>query len=169
MKKISVILIITISILFITGCNENNKVISNGTNVSTANMEHKHCTRSGTGDAGITTELSYELYYTGDKLNILSSTEKVIANKETDLDKYQQAYETINSYYKGLKYYDTEVIRGDTSVTRKTTINYDKINIKDLLDIEGEEDNIIENGEAKVEKWISLAKKFGTKCELVEE
>ena len=63
---------------------------------------------------------------------------------------------------------DTEVIRGDTSVTRKTTINYDKINIKDLLDIEGEEDNIIENGEAKVEKWISLAKKFGTKCEEVE-
>ena len=169
MKKISVILIITISIFFITGCNENNKVISNGTNVNTANMEHKHCTRAGTGDAGITTELSYELYYTGDKLNILSSTEKVIANKETDLDKYQQAYETINSYYKGLKYYDTEVIRGDTSVTRKTTINYDKINIKDLLDIEGEEDNIIENGEAKVEKWISLAKKFGTKCELVEE
>ena len=49
-------------------------------------MEHKHCTRAGTGDAGITTELSYELYYTGDKLNILSSTEKVIANKETDLD-----------------------------------------------------------------------------------
>ena len=34
-----------------------------------------------------------------------------------------------------------------------------------LLEIEGEEDNIIENGKAKVEKWLTLAKKFGTECE----
>ena len=26
------------------------------------------------------------------------------------------------------------------------------------------EDNIIENGKAKVDKWLTLAKKFGTKC-----
>ena len=113
--------------------------------------------------------MSYELYYTGDKLNILESTEKVIATKDSDLDTYQQAYEKIDSYYEGLEYYDTEVIRGDTSVTRKATINYDKINIKQLLDIEGEEDNIIQDGEAKVDLWLELAKKFGTKCEVVEE
>ena len=104
--------------------------------------------------------MSYELYYTGDKLNILESTEKVIATKDSDLDTYQQAYEKIDSYYEGLEYYDTEVIRGDTSVTRKATINYD---------IEGEEDNIIQDGEAKVDLWLELAKKFGTKCEVVEE
>ena len=132
-------------------------------------MEHKHCTRSASGTDGVTTELSYELYYTGDKLNILESTEKVIATKDSDLDTYQQAYEKIDSYYEGLEYYDTEVIRGDTSVTRKATINYDKINIKQLLDIEGEEDNIIQDGEAKVDLWLELAKKFGTKCEVVEE
>ena len=68
-----------------------------------------------------------------------------------------------------MDYYDTKVTRGDTSVTRNAIINYDKIDIEKLLEIEGEEDNIIENGEAKVDKWLSLAKKFGTKCELVEE
>lgn len=169
MKKISIIVLAFIFILLLTGCDEENKVISNGKKVSTANMEHKHCTRSGSGSNGVTTELSYELYYTGDRLNILESTEKVIANEDSDLDQYQKAYEQINKYYKGLEYYDTEVIRGDTSVTRNTTINYDKINIKELLSIEGAEDNIIEDGEAKVDKWIELAKKFGTKCEVVEE
>ena len=169
MKKISIIVILFVFVTLITGCEEENKVVSNGENVSTANMEHKHCTRSGSGTSGITTELNYELYYTGDRLNILESTEKVIANKDSDLDQYQKAYEQINKYYNGLEYYDTEVIRGDTSVTRKTTINYDKINIKELLKIEGEEDNIIEKGETKVEKLIALTKKFGTKCEIVEE
>lgn len=169
MKKISIIFITLTFILLITGCDDEKKIVSNGEMVNTANMEHKHCTRSASGSDAITTELSYELYYTGDKLNILESTEKVIATKDEDLDTYQQAYEQIDSYYEGLEYYDTEVIRGDTSVTRKATINYDKINIKQLLDIEGEEDNIIKDGEAKVDLWLELAKKFGTKCEIVEE
>ena len=169
MKRISIILFIMFIGLLATACNKKEQVVSNGEKINTSSMEHKHCTRSASGGAGITTELTYEIYYTGDKLNILESTEKVIANKEEDLDKYQEAYEKINDYYKNLEYYDTEVIRGDTSVTRNATINYDKININKLLEIEGEEDNIIENGEAKVEKWLSLAKKFGTKCELVKE
>ena len=132
MKKISIIFITLAFILLITGCDDENEVVSNGKTVNTANMEHKHCTRSASGTDGVTTELSYELYYTGDKLNILESTEKVIATKDSDLDTYQQ-------------------------------------NIKQLLDIEGEEDNIIQDGEAKVDLWLELAKKFGTKCEVVEE
>ena len=48
-------------------------------------------------------------------------------------------------------------------------INYDKVDIARLLEIEGSEDNIIEDGVAKVDKWLTLAKRFGTKCELVED
>ena len=169
MKKISIILTLIIIVFIITGCEDKNSIVSNGQKVDTSNMEHKHCSRQATGGTGITTELTYELYYTGDRLNVLESSEKVVANKDEDLDTYEQAYEKINEYYKDLDYYDTEVIRGDTSVTRNTTINYDKINIKKLLEIEGSDDNIIEDGEAKVDLWLDLAKKFGTKCELVEE
>lgn len=170
MKKISILLVIIILSLFIvTGCDEKKTVVSNGEKVSTANMEHKHCSRLATGGTGITTELTYEIYYTGDKLNIIESKEKVIANTDEDLDTYEEAFNKINRYYEGLEYYDTEVIRGDTSVTRNATINYDKIDINKLLEIEGSEDNVIENGEAKVDLWLKLAKKVGTKCELVEE
>ena len=71
----------------VTGCDEKKTVVSNGEKVSTANMEHKHCSRLATGGTGITTELTYEIYYTGDKLNIIESKEKVIANTDEDLDK----------------------------------------------------------------------------------
>lgn len=170
MKKISIIISILLIVVVITGCEEKtNVVISNGKKVNTSKMEHKHCTRNGSGGTGITTELSYDIYYTDDVLNVLESVEKVVANKESDLDTYQEAYEKINEYYKDLEYYDTEVIRGDTSVTRTATINYDMIDIDKLLSIEGAEDNIIENGQAKVDLWLDLAKKFGTKCEKVEE
>ena len=169
MKKISIIFITLAFILLITGCDDENEVVSNGKTVNTANMEHKHCTRSASGTDGVTTELSYELYYTGDKLNILESTEKVIATKDSDLDTYQQAYEKIDSYYEGLEYYDQVVTRDENSVTNEITINYDKINMKKLLKIEGEEDNIIKDGKAKLDTWLSLAKKLGTTCKEVEK
>ena len=109
------------------------------------------------------------MYYTGEILNILKSEEKVISSDQDVLTTYENAYKKIHTNYAGLDYYDTEVVRGDTTVTSTITINYDKIDIDKLLAIEGEEDNIIENGEAKVDKWLTLAKKFGTKCEDVTE
>ena len=131
--------------------------------------KHKKCSRTGNAGSGIDVSLNYDLYYTGDILNILHSEEKVVATNESDLDTYEEAYKKIYKNYEGLKYYDAKVERGDTSVTSDLTINYDKIDIDALLSIEGEDDNIIENGKAKVDKWITLAKKFGTKCEDVDD
>ena len=167
-KTVWILGIICIAIL--TGCTTSKeKVMSNGEAVNTRKMEHKHCTRSGDAGSGNKVSLNYDIYYTGEVLNLLQSEEKVISASDETLTEYENAYKKIHSYYEGLTYYDTEVIRTDTTATSKITINYDKINIKALLDIEGEEDNIIENGVAKVDKWIELSKKFGTKCELVED
>ena len=65
----------------------------------------------------------------------------------------------------GLNYYDTAVVRTNDSVTNDTIINYGKIDINKLLEIEGEEDNIIVDGKAKVDSWLELAEQFGTECE----
>lgn len=169
-KKIFILILVCT--VFLTACSskkEQTKVESNGEEVNTSSMKHKKCTRSATAGSGIDVSLNYDLYYTGDILNILHSEEKVVATNESDLDTYEEAYKKIYKNYEGLKYYDAKVERGDTSVTSDLTINYDKIDIDALLSIEGEEDNIIENGKAKVDKWITLAKKFGTKCEDVDD
>ena len=82
------------------------------------------------------------------------------------LDIYEEAYNNINKQYKGLEYYDTEVVRDNNSVTRDTTINYAKIDIEALLDIEGSEDNVIDSdGKVKLQTWLDFTKPFGVKCE----
>lgn len=166
--KNRIILILVISLLVLTGCNKN-KVVVNGEKINTGNMNHKHCTRSASAGDGITTDLQYEVYYTDDILNVLESTEKIITNDSSTLDEYENAYKNINKNYEGLEYYDTTVERTNNSVLRHTTINYDKIDTDKLLKIEGTEYNIIENGKAKYKLWFDLAKKFGAKCEEVEE
>ena len=169
-NKINYIILLLIGILFITGCTSSkNQVISNGEKVTTKEMVHKHCTRQGNGTSGVDVSLNYDIYYTGDILNILVSEEKVTASNQDSLTQYEDAYKKIHENYKGLEYYDTKVERTDDSVTSSITINYDKIDIEKLLEIEGEEDNIIENKQAKVTKWLELAKKFGTKCKEVED
>ena len=169
MKKVSsILLILVVLLLFATGCEKKEVVDSNGEKVDVSKMVHKHCTRAGTAtDAEVS--LNYDIYYTGDVLNVLKSEEKIISAKEDVLTTYEDAYKKIHSNYEGLDYYDAEVVRGDTAVTSTITINYDKIDIDALLAIEGEEDNIIENGQAKVDKWLELAKKFGTKCTEVKD
>lgn len=173
MKKSKILILIGIMILLLTGCDSTNsskdKVVSNGENVNTSNMGHKHCTREATAGSGIDVNLNYDLYYTGENINILHSEEKVMSADSNSLDTYENAYKKIHNNYEGLEYYDAVVERGDTTVTSSITINYDKININQLLAIEGEEDNIIVNGKAKLNKWIELAEKFGTKCEEVSE
>lgn len=168
MKKSSILLIIILTLFLTTGCNKKSITISNE-KVNTNNMEHKHCTRAASQEEGMTTNLEYDIYYTNDILNVLESTEKVISNNSETLDEYEKAYNNINSYYTDLKYYDSKVERTDNSVSRRTSINYDKIDIDELISIEGADDNIVENGQAKVKLWLDLAKKFGAKCEVVDE
>ena len=163
-----VLLLVFLFSLFLVGCENESSVVSDGKKVDTSKMVHEHCTRAGTIDDG-DVSLNYDLYYTGEVLNILVGEEKVISPTQSVLDTYEQAYKDVHKRYEGLEYYDTEVVRGDNTVTSKVTINYDKINTQRLLSIEGSEDNIFENGVAKVEKWKALIKKFGGSCTAAED
>ena len=167
MKKISIIVLI-LSLFIITGCDKETEVKINGEKIDTSKMEHKHCTREATMTGG-EVSLNYDIYYIGDKLEILKSEEKVTSDSEETLNTYEEAYKKIHSNYEGIEYYDTKVERTDNSVTSYITINYAKIDADKLIAIEGEKDNVFENKKAKVSKWITLAKKFGTKCVLVED
>ena len=97
----------------------------------------------------------------------LPTTSKITSLDSNVLDGYYQAYQGISQNYEDLKHYDTSLIRDSNSVTYVAIINYDKIDADKLLMIEGEEDNVIVNGKAKLSLWLELAEKFGTTCEEV--
>lgn len=187
-KKSSLILLIILSLFLVTACDEQTNLTQNNKNViidnngeespiddsttseiiKTGIQKHKVCTREANAGENIDVNLNYDVYYTDDILNLLISQEEIVTDDQETLDEYENAYRKIAKYYENLEYYDQIINRTNNSVLYKTTINYDKIDIQKLLDIEGEEDNIIKNKEAKVELYLSLLKKFGGTCEDVE-
>ena len=136
-----------------------NSVVGNG------DIKVINCTREAQAKDGIDAKFNYEITYQGEYIKKLHSIEKVISENSSSLDEYENAYKNIKNRYSGLKYYDTNIIRTDNSVTNDVTINYEKIDTDKLLEIEGSEDNVIENGKVKLSTWISFAKRLGVTCD----
>ncbi|MBQ6323672.1 MAG: DUF1307 domain-containing protein [Bacilli bacterium] len=162
------VLIALVILFLVCGCSSKEKVEISGEKINTNKMGHKHCVRNATAGSGVTADLEYEVYYTGDTLNLLQATEKVLSTSNETLDKYENAYRSIHEHYKGLDNYEAEVVRTETTVTSTVNINYDKIDIDELIAIEGAEDNIFDDKVPKLSKWLELAKKVGATCEEVE-
>ena len=110
MKKISRIFLLIIIALFITtGCEEDkitpqrnqndNKFISNGEKVDTTSMKHKHCTRDASAGTNTELVLEYDVYYTGEILNLLISHEELITNDQEILQKYENENKKIYVNY----------------------------------------------------------------------
>ena len=155
MMKILRSSIVLVMVLLLAGCGSNSSVSSDGV---------KKCTRTGTVTNG-STEMNYEVYYKVEYVVLLHSTEKIISDSSSVLDTYEEAYKSIFKQYEGLEYYDNKITRSSNSVTNEITINYEKIDMGKLLDIEGEENNVIKNGKVKLDTWLSFAKKYGVTCE----
>lgn len=169
MKKISkIFFLLIISLFFLTGCNEETKFES-GTSVDkdseTSNATGTLlCARGGKGLNNSTAELSYEVNYEKGYLTKVHSIEKVTSEDSSVLDQYEDAYKNIFKAYKNLKYYDNTITREDTTVTSDTTIDYSKVDIKKLEEIEATNQSIIKNGKVSLKDWLTLASKVGTKC-----
>ena len=87
MKKSKLIILFGIAILFFTACEANNNVVSNCKKVNTDKMEHIHCTREGTAK-DVEVSLEYDLYTSGEDLNLLQSVEKVTSENAETLKTY---------------------------------------------------------------------------------
>ncbi len=156
MKKILKSSIVLVMILLLTACGEDSSIASSD--------GVKKCTRTGMVTDG-SSEMNYEVYYKGEYVTVLHSTEKVISDSSSVLDTYEDAYKSIFEQYEGLEYYDYKITRNSSSVTSDITINYEKIDIGKLLDIEGEENNVVEDGKVKLDTWLSFAEQYGVTCE----
>lgn len=176
MKKIVSLFIILISCFFITGCGneevtEKEPVVNKVSildSIDKAGSGKLKCSREAFANEGIDVELSNEIEYENGYIMVLHSIDKVISDNKDSLDQYENAYRKIAKNYEGLKYYDITITRDSNSVTNDVVINYGKIDTKKLLDIEGEEDNVIVDGKVALETWVGFAEKFGTVCEKVE-
>ena len=176
LKKILISLLIILS-FFITGCSEEEVVQNNEPivqkesvldDIDSSGTGNLFCTRDAFANEGIDVELSYDISYKDGYVMVLHANEKVVSENSDSLDEYENAYRKIAKNYEGLKYYDITITRDKTSVINDTVINYEKIDTDKLLDIEGEEDNVIVDGKVKLSTWVSFAEQFGASCKEVE-
>ena len=174
LKKIPKLILVILAIVILAGWSDekNNTTTANTNNnqteisgSETEGMEKLTCSREADAGEGVDVNLDYEIYYQGEYIQILHSTEQIVTEDQATLDEYENAYKKIYKNYEGLKYYDNNIDRTDNSVTNDTVINYGKIDTNKLLEIEGEEDNVIKDGKVKLSDWLDFAEQFGTKCE----
>lgn len=162
MKK-SRVLFLIISVFVLVGCS-NNELEEK---YDTKGYEHISCKRDAEdSNEGTTVDIHYDVYYKGEYLKILKSEEKITSSNKEVLDNYEKAYKNVYSAYDNLEYYDNTVTRDNDSVKSVTYINYGKVDMDKLMDIEGTEDNVeVTDGQIKIEDWKSFAKKYGTVCD----
>ena len=93
-------------------------------------------------------------------------TKEVVKSKDkTILTEYKNAYEKVYSAYKNIKYYENSIEEANNRVTSTTYINYGKVDMDKIIEIEGTENNVkISDGKIKIDDWKSFAKKYGTMC-----
>lgn len=167
-QKNKILFLILLCLFFITGCNEEVKIES-GTVVNaktdTSNATGTLlCTRSGTGLSNSKAELSYVINYKKGYLSRVHSIEKVISDDSNILDQYEEAYNNIFKVYKDLKYYENTISRENDSVTSDTTIDYSKIDMQKLDELESTDQKLIKNGKILLKDWLTFAKNVGTQC-----
>ena len=164
MKRSSFIILLFAILFVLTGCDSTTNLDDK---YSTDGLNHISCSRDAEAtDEDTDVEIMYDLYYDNNNyLKILKSVEKIKSSNEEVINKYKEAYETVYSVYNNMDYYDNNIVVKDDTVISTTNINYEKIDMDKLLEIEGKEDNVkVENGKIKLSDWKSFAKKYGTTC-----
>ena len=177
LKKISLVLFILVLIGFSSGCVREEKTTDNNSGTTKQEIVASDFDEDGSGELrcsqevdaeeGIDVDLRYIIEYKRGNIIKLRSISTVTSSDSEKLDTYENAYEKIATNYNDLANYQTNIIRDSNSVMYDAIINYDKIDIDKLLEIEGEEDNIIVGNKAKLSLWLELAGKVGTVCEEV--
>ena len=168
-KKISSLLLIFVLLVsVVTGCESKKEQTDNSSKVEKVDdLSNRkgtlHCTRNATVDGGTGT-FNYYVDYNGENITYIDSEDSVTIEDEAKRKEFEEAYKTIDSYYTGIDYYYAKVTVDGNTVTHRVKIDYEKVDISKLIALEGEEDNIYENNEPKLSKYLELAKKVGVTC-----
>lgn len=154
MKKILSLLLITVGVFTLAGCesksNESEKTLT--------------CTNNTTITDGVEADLRYEVNYKGDYVTTVKSTEKVISNNQSYLEAYKTQVESIYSPYKGVEHYNYDVTVKDDTMTSVVTIDYSKIDTDKLIEIDSNNSSLIKDGKVKLADIQAIYESIGATC-----
>lgn len=148
MKKI--IVLVGLCLLFVTGCGSETKTMV--------------CTRTANQN-GMEIDLRYEVEYTKDTVDLVTSTEKIKSDSKETLETYKEAVEKTYAPYKDIEHYEYEVKIEDKTLTSIAKINYAKIDTDKLIEVDSANGQLIKDGKINIEDLKSAYEAVGATCE----
>lgn len=129
MKKYFMVLTLIITVFMVSGCGKKEIM--------------KTCTLAQTNSVqGYKMENEYKIYGTGKVVDKVITTETIISDNDEILDYFEEyvnsTYKTMNDNYGGYEY---SIKRDNDKLISKTTIDYNKMNIKKYV----EDNSIMKN------------------------
>ena len=122
------------------------------------------CTMKTYPADGITIRSTYVATYKNEIVTKLKTVEKITSEDKNNLEVYQEKIDELYSGYQGIKYYtNTTKIKGNT-LTSTTTIQYNKVDTKKLIEADSGNANVIKNGKVQINTLEKLYKQNGCNC-----
>ena len=157
MKKKLLILGI-IALVLITGCGQGSKDI-------TVKEEKMVCTRTGNMN-NLEMDFNYEVYYEGNNVNKVQTTEKITSEDTSVLEQSKQQIENLYSNFDNIENYNYNVVIEGNTLTSTTDINYEKIDIDELLEIDSSISQLLnDDNKIDLEKITRVYEQTGATCE----
>lgn len=150
MKKLKLLLVVLLG-LIVTGCTqvEEEKTMTCTRTINQQNMQM---------------DLKYTIIYQGNYVKKVNSVEKITTEDINTLKNYKISVEQLYAPYAELEHYETEVTIDGTTLTSTANINYEKIDVDKLIEIDSANSQLFDNGKIKVETMEELYSQVGATC-----
>lgn len=146
MKKI--IALTLLSLILITGCGKEKTMT---------------CTRTMNQNS-ISFDLKYEVEYLKDYVTKIKSTEMVKSSDKNVLESYKETVEKIYEPYKDVEHYNYSVEITEDTLISKTDLDYTKIDVDKMIEIDSANSKIIKDGKIKLEDIKNTYETMGLIC-----
>lgn len=116
--------------------------------------------------SGAEFDLSYFADYEGNYVTNIRSNEKIVSNDISILETYKSQVERNYAPFDNVEYYNYNVkIEGDTLIST-TDIDYSKIDIGKVLEIDPSSSSLIKNGKININTLKKAYESIGATCEM---
>lgn len=142
-------IIMGLFLCFVCGCSDENYI---------------ECNNSSSLEDNLSVRSQYILYYKGSYITKVKSKEFIESTDASLLEKYKIQIEEDYKEFNQLDYYSNTVSIEDDTLISSTIINYEKIDMKKLIEIDSSNQEMITNGKIKLEDLKRLYLQGGATC-----
>ncbi|MDE5539087.1 MAG: YehR family protein [Bacilli bacterium] len=149
MKKGLKIGIIVVAFMLVTGC---------------GSKEVTECSYAGSPQSGMKVNYNYKITSQKGIVEVVETKEVVSFSSVSEAESFKELLLKTYEPYKNLRYYNYDVTLKDMTVTSKASINYKKINIDKLLQINENNGALLKDGKVNLDDSIKAYEAIGAVC-----